>query len=283
MKKLALALVCLVSIAFFASCDPEIVQELQPSIEVLPGEDYLQNGDVIDMYELRDYGFRCASNPTSQAELVNFKLTSTITTGEADEEPVIDVICDSVISGTEFTYIGELYFEWAEKDIVAYAELTATVTDADGFINQVSFKIDINEEESLEVTAIEWTKWGHSVEDLSAYGLQMQENNWKSPFVHIYPAEGCTLFVMEDDSEDWFESVETASNLAGLFQMLNEDPEVSACDDYKRIDCNASARYDDVLVTKDAEGNFHAIHITGTSVAVVAPNGTKVIISGEAK
>ena len=131
MKKLALALVCLVSVAFFASCDPqEIVQELQPSIEVLSGEDYLQNGDVIDMYELRDYGFRCASNPTSQAELVNFKLTSTITTGEADEEPVIDVICDSVISGTEFTYIGELYFKWAEKDIVAYAELTATVTDA---------------------------------------------------------------------------------------------------------------------------------------------------------
>ena len=282
MKKLALALVCLVSVAFFASCDPEEnIQEVQPSIEILTEDGYLQNGDVLDLNELGLYGFRAASNVNTQAKLAKFVVTCAVTSGDETEEP--SVIYDTLIDGTEFVFEDYIYFEIEGKDLIGSAEVTATVTDVDGYSNSTSFKIDINKEEALEVTSIEWTKWGHTVEDLSAYGLEMQANNWKSPFVHIYPAEGCALYVIENDSEDWFEAVETASNLAGLFQMLYEDPEVPACTDYNKIDCNASARYDDVLVTKDAEGNYHAIHITGTSVAVEAPNGTKIIISGEAK
>ena len=40
MKKLALALVCLVSVAFFASCDPT-VEHPEPTIALLTGEGYI--------------------------------------------------------------------------------------------------------------------------------------------------------------------------------------------------------------------------------------------------
>lgn len=273
MKKLALALVCLVSVAFFASCDPEDIQNPEPTIAILAEEGYIANGDVLEMYEEYDYGFIATSNPLTLKNLTRLVVVC------GDE-----TLADTTISGTEFTFRGSIYFSDAdERELVGSAEIIATVYDEAGKTNSASIKVDINKEESLVVTPVEWTKWGHTVEDLSAYGLEMQANNWKSPFVHIYPAENCTLYVIENDSEDWFEAIETASNLAGVFQMLYEDPEVTACTDYKNIDCNASARYDDVLVTKDAEGNYHAIHITGTSVAVEAPNGTKITISAVVK
>ena len=48
MKKLALALVCLVSVAFFASCDPEITNP-EPTIAVITGENYVYDGQTIDV------------------------------------------------------------------------------------------------------------------------------------------------------------------------------------------------------------------------------------------
>ena len=270
MKKLALALLCLVSVAFFASCDPDpVIEHPEPSIAIITEDGFLANGDVIEVNEVYPFGFTVASNAETQVALSRFVVT-------VDG----DLWCDTVISGTEFVYKDYIYYEPA-KEIVGSYEIIATVTDADGKSNKATIKGDINMEDELETTPIEWTKWGHSVPDLSFYGLEMQEGNWKSPFVHIYPTEGSVLYVLEDDTEDWFEAIETGTNLIGVYYMLAEQQD--PCNDYKRIDCNASARYDDVLVTVDPEGYVHAIHITGTSVAVVAPNGTKIVITGEAK
>lgn len=274
MKKLALALVCLMGVAFFASCDPEnVVENPEPSIAVIAEEGYLTDGQVIEMFEIYSYGFKVASNPDTQKELAKLVV-------KCNDE----IICDSVISGTEFEYRDEISVEPAEREIVGSVEITATVTDAAGKVNTATIKVDVNQEEPLVVSTIEWVKWGHSVEDLSAYGLVMHPNNYKDVvYVHIIPAEGCTLYVVENDEDGFFEAIETASNLAGYFMMLAEDPNVSPCLDYNHINCTAGARYNDLLVTKDAEGNFHIIHITGTDVAVVSPNGTKITIHGEAK
>ena len=271
MKKLVLALMCLVSVAFFASCDPEpVIENPEPAISVLTTDGYLQDGDIVEMYEVNAYGFVCASNAETQAELARL----VVVCGET-------ILCDTAISGTEFTYEDELYFDDGEREIVGDAEIIATVTDVDGKFNKASIKLQVNKEDNLIAEPIEWTKWGHDVPDLSGYGLEMQEGNWKSPFVHIYPTEGSTLYVIENDTEDWYEAVETGTNLIGLYSMLAEQQ--NPCTDYNRIDCNASARYDDVLITGDPEGYVHAIHITATTVAVVPPQGTKIVISGEAK
>ena len=277
MKKLALALVCLVSVAFFASCDPqEIVQELQPSIEVLTGEDYLQNGDVIDMYELRDYGFRCASNPTSQAELAKFVLTSTITTGEDDEVPSISVICDSVISGTEFTYLGELYFEWEEKEIVASAEITATVTDVDGFTNQISFKIDINESEDLVTLPFQWTREGsNDGEGLAIFGLKWTRNlDGKETFAVIEPLDN-TVAMYSVPAEKWDE-VQTITDKAALF---SDGGAAEPIRDYRGVSAWASHEYNDVIATC-YDGFYYLIHITKGTVTT---KGTNIVIDGEVK
>lgn len=271
MKKLAMALLCLFSVAFLASCDPEVIENPEPSIEVLVGDGYLTDGQVIEMYEVYSYGFGAASNALTMKELTNLRIVC----GET-------VLCDTNINCTEFSYRGEIYFDDQEKrEIVGEAEIIATVTDAAGKTNSAKISISVNKEDALEEENIEWVKWGHDVPDLTAYGLEMQANNWKDVNVHIYPAEGSTLYVIENDSENWYEAIETASNLAGLFYSLAETS--TAVEDYKNISCNNANRYDDVLVTKDANGDFHAIHITGSEVEVVLPAGTKIIVYGKAK
>ena len=60
MKKLALALVCLVSVAFFASCDPTTDQP-EPSIAILSGLEYVNgtvdNPQIIPMDDNVDWKF----------------------------------------------------------------------------------------------------------------------------------------------------------------------------------------------------------------------------------
>ena len=70
MKKLALALVCLVSVAFFASCTPEG----DPTIQVLNEEGYVQSGDVVDVNTDFNFGFVMASNAQTGKELTSLIL-----------------------------------------------------------------------------------------------------------------------------------------------------------------------------------------------------------------
>lgn len=279
MKKLALALVCLVSVAFFASCDPEdIIQDKQPSIEILTGEGYLQNGDVVDMYEVRDYGFRCASNPNTQAELARFVITSTISTGEADEEPIVEEVCDSLISGTEFTYYGEVYYEWAEKDIVAFAEITATVYDVDGNSNKVSLKIDINESEELTPVDFTWNRHGGqpATGNLAELGLEWKINA-KEIYAVITPMEGATLYRFDDETgRDIWGSVVTASDKAALFSEGHE-----AIEDLREVSCTAPEKEYNIVIGTIYNGQTNLIHITKSTVFTF--KGTDVTINGQYK
>ena len=90
MKKLALALVCLVSVAFFASCDPTI-QNPEPVISIVAEEGFLTDAqeNVLDMDVAYPYGFMATSNTQTLKELSRMVIVCGGTT-----------LCDTAISGT---------------------------------------------------------------------------------------------------------------------------------------------------------------------------------------
>ena len=61
MKKLALALMCLVSVAFFASCNKPVANP-EPSIAAKTGENYVYDGQTVDLGQNYTLGFVAASN-----------------------------------------------------------------------------------------------------------------------------------------------------------------------------------------------------------------------------
>ena len=67
MKKLALALVCFASLAFFASC----VKEGQPTIQVLDKEGFVKDGVTVDVDEEINFGFVVASSAVTNSQLAN--------------------------------------------------------------------------------------------------------------------------------------------------------------------------------------------------------------------
>jgi hypothetical protein len=270
MKKLALALVCLVSVAFFASCTPEG----DPTIQVLNEEGYVQNGDVVNINTDFNFGFVMASSAETGKELASLILKID------DEDP--DTI---TLTGTEYTYRGTLRYEITRDEIVKESTITAIVTDAAGKTATATLNLSINNPaQELVATPIEWVKTGHNVQDLSAYGLLWKETNYKEPFTHIFPADGCMLFACSGYGDD-FDNIKTDLDLAAYFNNLSEMailPESINTAEYNKVDCNpANKDYNDLLITKDADGNFHAILIKHATVGYTT--ATVITITGEAK
>lgn len=269
MKKLFMALVCLVSVAFFASCDPDpVITNPEPAISVLETEGYIQNGDVIDLeYEFL-YGFRCASNAETQEELARLVI---ICTSEDMEEDVL--LCDSVISGTEFVYEGSLYFE--SKEIIGTAEIVATVTDAAGKFNKASIKFSINYDDTLVPYAFEWKREGSNPgEGLAEVGLKWTKNlPGKEDFAVIEPVDGAVLYSVP--AEKWDE-ITTETELDALF---SDGGAAEAIKDYRGVSAWSSHTYNDVIATY-YDGFYYLIHITK---ATVTNKGTNIVIEGEWK
>ena len=268
MKKLALALVCLVSIAFFASCTPE-VQNPEPSIAIFAGgHNYLYDGMVVNVNEDYPFAFKAASNAETQKDLATFKVYIN------DEIQV-----DSVITGKEFEFNGIFTYELRDE-IIDQTTIKAVVTDVAGKMNTATINLQINRPAiPLEVSDFEWTKIGHNVMDLASYGLRWHENNWKSPYTHIYAADGYKLYVRNGDD---FATITNSIELANYYNAILEQ-EIPADEQYNRVDCNASADYNDMLVTvKEETGEIQLIHVTRAEITTPS-QGTKVVITGQCK
>ena len=265
MKKLALALVCLVSVAFFASCDPEpVIENPEPSIAVIAEDGYLTDGATIDVNEVRPYGFIVASNPETQAELSKFVVVCN------------DVIlCDTTITGTEFTYRSEIFFEPNEetREYLGSAEIIATVTDVNGKSNKAMIKIDIYEPDNLVSLPFTWTReGGNDGQGLDIYGLKWTKNA-KEVFAVIEPLDGVTLY--EIPAAEWDKTL-TQADKAALF---SEGGAATPIRDYRGVSAWASHQYNDVIATL-YDGHYYMMHITK---AEVSTKGTNIIIYGEVK
>jgi len=275
MKKLALALVCLVSVAFFASCDPK-VENPEPSIAVLTDTNYIQNGQVIEWGVDYLYGFKVASNPETQKELKSFKVVC------GDQ-----VLCDSTISGKEFTFEGGIVFSDidAARVIVDTADIVATVTDVAGEFNTASIQVIINKEEYLVPANIEWIRKGSNLQgetatEMAKYGLGWEK---RDPFhANIRPLENCKLYVIENNAAE-FEAITTVAEKATYFAKLIEGG--TAVEEYRNISvaANGEKEYNDILAVVDADGNQHLVLFRKANVLIETGVGVTTTITGEAK
>jgi hypothetical protein len=264
MKKLALALLCLVSVAFFASCDH--VENPEPTISVLNEVGYLTDSAVIEADQYYNVGFVMASNPETQKPLANFKLY-------IDDE----IADDTVIDGTEFTYRSQ--FGYFTRTIIGDVILTATVTDADGKSMSTSMHLWVNKEESLTETPITWVRRGQTVQnetEMAEYGLKWI-GSYKEVFATITPLDNYTLYVT-DDAE--YASIETASQKANFVTELLET--ARPVEQYRNISTNADADYHDVLVVMGPEGVCNLVNFTHADIET-GEFGTQITITGSVK
>jgi len=264
MKKLALALMCMVSVAFFASCTQP---QGQPTIAVLAEEGYVKDGDVVNLGDTVNFGFVMAANTQTNKELVKVIVK---VDGEIYDN-------DTVIQGTEFTWRGSMVYNLENRDeIVGESLITAIVTDAAGETATTSIKLSLNNpEEPLTEVDFEWYRLGNTQTGLEQYGLKWEQNA-KSPFAQIKPMDGVILYKFE--STVWNE-VKYETQKAAKFA----DGATTAAM-YNNVDVNlANGTYDDVIGTRMPNGTLHLIHVTSHRVGAQQTAGRPVYINGQSK
>lgn len=265
MKKLALALVCLVSLAFFASCNPEG----QPSIAVLQEEGYVADGDVVDVNTEFNFGFVMTSSVMTGKELA----TLTLTIDDGKPETI-------TLTGTEYTYRGTLMYEVSRDSIIGESTITATVADVNGETATATIVLSINQpDQPLISKAFEWVRRGANVldaEEMASFGLQWT-GTYKAPFATIKPIDGATMYVCDGND---FATITTNTEKAAYFANLAET--ATAAESYRKIDANASANYNDMLAVVKGE-NCYLIHISRAKIESITGVGTQITITGETK
>lgn len=272
MKKLALALVCFASVAFFASCNPD-VQNPEPSIQVYAEEGYVQNGDVIDVTEdttYVNYGFVVASNTQT-----NKKLASLVV--KVDD---VEWANKDLTGETSFTYTDVVAYTFTRDQLLGTSVITAVITDEAGKTNTASIEISFNQPDVPILSApIEWVRRGATVmdaEEMAIYGLQWT-GTYKAPFATLKPIENATLYVCNGDD---FEDITTMAEKSAYFANLAET--ATPVESYRNIDANQSADYNDMLAVVNGE-NLFVILIKHATIETITGVGTQITITGEAK
>jgi hypothetical protein len=276
MKKLALALVCFVSVAFFASCTPEITNP-EPSIAIMTGENYVYDGQTIDINTEYLIGFRAAANSQTMKELASFKLVGTIY--DIDDSVLSTNDSTFAISGSEYVYQEVLNFE--VRELIGKVSLTASVTDVDGKVNSTTITLNINQPAvALEPKDFSWLRKGS--EDgtgLAEYGLEWKGNG-KEVFAIIKPVAGAEMYLILP--EDWA-AVKTDVDKAAFFS----DGVYSVISDFRGVSAWNSNDYNFVIGTL-YNGQYHMIHIThGEVQSITNAQGqyvrTDITITGQSK
>lgn len=275
MKKLALALVCLMGVAFFTSCDPEtVVDNPEPIIKVMTNENYLADSTVINLDQDYEFGFTMTSNPETGVELSLFELF------------VDGVLQDSdTIDAAEYDYEGIFTYSLNEREIIGDCIITGRVTDANNKSATASIYLKVNKEENLVTIDYTWQRkgsylQGDTQEDMEKYGLQWLSRD--AFHANIQPLPGCTLYVVEDNAAE-FEGVNTVSEKAAYISKLNES--IHSVDEYRRISVasNGDKVYNDILAVIDAEGNYHMVLIEKANVLIQSGVGVTTTVTAHAK
>lgn len=269
MKKFALALLCIVSVAFFASCSKDDDPK-NPSISVYaPTTEFVQDGATVDLLaDSIKFGFQMASNADSQKELASLRVVIAVDTIETEW-------ANLPLSGTTFTYTDS--FSFSAKEIICDAVITATVTDADNNTATASITLHVNDPE-LEVTDFEWYRHGgDDATGLAEYGLEWK-SNLKDVFAQIKPMNGYTLY--ELNSEDWINTQTINGKTLLLTNVATEGQSIPV---FNKISAfTPASNLDYVLATINfTTYDAHILHITSSEVTSF--KGTDVKIFGQAK
>lgn len=281
MKKLALALVCFASVAFFASCQQEITNP-EPAISVITDEGFVKNGDVVDVEQTIVYGFQMASNSQTKKELKQLSVATYFINLEGVEELQEEEIV-SLAGKTEYRYVDTVYYEVTTRELMGSIKTVATVTDVDGKINTATLTLNLNEPaEPLEEADFTWFRQGtNDAIGLDEFGLEWTDNG-KEAFAIIKPVEGATLYGFGVGSDVWNEVTTDVEKVAAFTEGLH-----SVMDDFRGVSAWSDKDYDFVIGTL-YEGEYHLIHITHGDVETITNNQgqtirTDVTITGKAK
>ena len=267
MKKLALALVCFASLAFFASC----VKEGQPTIQVINEAGYAQDGATINVDEEVIFGFVVASSPVTNKEL------STLIVKIDDDPEFTDTI--NLTGKTEFRYEGSITYSY--REIIDNSIITAIVTDAAGQTATASIKLNINEEQQLLASTFDWSRRGltlESAEEMKKVGLDWPGNYRDEVFVTIKPLANCTMYIIEDGNE--FNNINTLSQKNNFFSNLIENGTAAA--QYKEISAYHEGSYNTMLAVIDAQGDYHLVHFNRATTELISA-GALIHLFGELK
>ena len=271
MKKLALALVCLFSVAFFASCDQPVIENPQPTIAIMATEGYVHEGMDLLLNESYPIGFICTANAQTNKQLARLVIN-------VNDE----VWCDTTITGMEFTFDSNIKFvpQPAEKGESVPAVITAVLTDEAGETATAEINITVTEPDvELTPTSFRWYRLGNTITGLDEYGLIWKGNYPKDTYAKIQPAEGVSLFIFS--SKDWQETL-TLDAKSKLFHNAIENN--AAVEEYFNVNVTqGTMTYDDVIGTIMPDGTMHLIHITNSTAQSQGSAGTEINITGEAK
>ena len=285
MKKLALALVCLVSVAFFASCQ-KTIEHPEPLITVSAGENYIAG--TVDQPTVIDYddenainlmyGFHVESNAETKKELKSLKITWDYGEEYDVEEEIIDLT-----GKTSYDY-SEYLFE-QDRDIITLMEGTikAVVTDVDDQTNSatIAFKIQYEEVE-LETYDLTWVRDGANVEaateaQMAALGLKWAGSYKDDVFATIEPLNDDVIMYLCDGDD--FDDIVYWSDVNAYFSNLAET--VVPIEKYRNISAWNSNDYNDMLAIVYGD-ELNLIRINHAEVQSQT-SGTKITISCELK
>lgn len=280
MKKLALALVCLFSLAFFASCDPEGL----PSISVLEQEGYVTDGSNVYVNDTVNFGFSCVSSLISGKPLASLIVSVENFNADGTSLGSSEYARKDLNGMTEYVYTDAIVYNTEKDEFIGSSVISAIVTDAAGQIATVSMTLSIYEPEMpLFVMPIEWKREGSNnlnEDEMKNFGL-MWTGSYKEVFATLKPIVGGSLYVCNGDDFDAIEFM--ADKDAYIANLVGTGTPVES---YRNITTNNSADYNDMLVTM-FEGKAYMMHITHALVEPITNNGqyvrTDITITGELK
>lgn len=270
MKKFALALLCIVSVAFFASCSKDDDKAGTPTISFVQGEGYISSDDTIEAFTPFMIGIQAKSNETTKELLTNCHIS--VTYGEVT---VFDTIVIN-INQEEYNFDGQIALPEGVYTI------SATIYNTAGNADQCSMVIT-SITIPLEVSDITWVRKGgncQNAEEMAQYGLQWVGRD--AFHANIRPLNNdCKLYVFENAAET-FDAITTDIEKAAFFNSLIELG--SPVEEYRNISVATAGdtTYNDVLAVIDAEGNQHLILFVNANVQT-GSFGVQTTITGQAK
>lgn len=290
MKKLALALVCMFSVAFFASCT-KTIEHPEPTIAVMTGDNFItgtvDNPTIIDADDENainlQYGFHLEANPETKKELKNMVITIDVITYEEDGQ-VNDVYSDTIdLQGkTSYDFIEYLFVQDRELITLMEGTIKAVVTDVDNQSSAATIAFEVTMDYTpvpLVGHTIEWVRRGNNVlsaDEMAEYGL-MWDITIKAPFATIKPLQNATMYLCDGDD---FDDIVYEDEKYTYFSNLAET--ATPVESYRNIDANLQhADYNDMLAIIYGE-KYSLIRINHADVET-GSFGSQITIIGEAK
>lgn len=262
MKKLALALVCLVSVAFFASCQKEAGI---PSINFVAGEGYISTDATVEANTPFMFGIQAKSNPTTLEPLTKCFIQII-----SNDERLYDTLVEN-INQNQYNFDGQIALPEGVYSIIA------TVHNDKDMTNECRMTItSVVTDTPLVGSTFTWNRHGgEQATGLEQFGLEWTSNG-KEDFAKITPLEGVTLY--EFNAEDW-ENINTVNQKNILFSLAMESGNEITL--FNKVSAWTTHDYNYVIGTVMPDGTTHLMHITKGEVSTF--KGTDITITGEAK